>query len=73
MIDGRIAIGLINFFKIPNFYFFFLNSIIPAASFIRYFKGKYLVIINMGQTSNDDYADIVIRDKVGKILIKLSI
>ncbi|WP_156286176.1 NAD-dependent protein deacylase [Oceanivirga salmonicida] len=45
----------------------------PAASFVRYFKGKYLVIINMTKTSSDDYADLVIRDKIGEVLSKLNI
>ncbi len=45
----------------------------PAASFIRYFKGKYLVVINMTKTSSDDYANLVIRDKVGDVFGKLNI
>ncbi|WP_306765442.1 Sir2 family NAD-dependent protein deacetylase, partial [Oceanivirga salmonicida] len=45
----------------------------PAASFVRYFKGKYLIIINMTKTSSDAYADLVIRDKIGEVLSKLNI
>ena len=43
-------------------------SVYPAASFIRYFKGKYLILINRDKTSYDDYASIVIHDSIGKVL-----
>ena len=39
----------------------------PAASFIRYFRGKYLVIINMDSTSYDKNANLVIHDKLGNV------
>ncbi|VWL84984.1 NAD-dependent protein deacylase [Oceanivirga miroungae] len=45
----------------------------PAASFIRYFKGPYLVIINTSKTSSDIYANLIIRDKVAKVLSKLNV
>lgn len=43
----------------------------PAASYIRYFNGKYLVIINKDSTSYDGKADLVIHEKLGDIFSKL--
>lgn len=43
----------------------------PAASYINYFKGKNLVIINKDSTSHDSKADLVIHDKLGNIFSKL--
>ncbi len=43
----------------------------PAASFIRYFKGKYLVIINKDSTSYDRQANLVIHEKLGNVFSKL--
>ena len=43
----------------------------PAASFIRYFRGKYLVIINKDATDYDRNATLVIHDKLGNVFSKL--
>jgi NAD-dependent deacetylase len=43
----------------------------PAASFIRYFRGKYLVIINKDATGYDKNANLVIHDKLGNVFSKL--
>ena len=48
-------------------------TVYPAAGFIRYFKGKNLVLINMSSTPFDSEADIVIHDKVGEVLDKITI
>jgi len=40
----------------------------PAASLIRYFKGKNLILINKSATQYDNIANIVINDSVGKVL-----
>ncbi|MCR5786162.1 MAG: NAD-dependent protein deacylase [Acholeplasmatales bacterium] len=40
----------------------------PAASFIRYFRGKNLIIINLGQTSYDIYTTLAINGKVEEYL-----
>ena len=40
----------------------------PAASLINYFNGKYLILINIDSTPVDSHADIIIRDKIGKVL-----
>ena len=42
----------------------------PAASFIRYFRGKHLVIINKLETDFDKNADLVIRDPIGEVFEK---
>ena len=43
----------------------------PASSFVRYFKGKYLVIINNDRTNYDEMADLVIHDRIGNVFSKL--
>ena len=45
----------------------------PAASFIRYFKGNHLVLINLSETSADKTADLVIHGKVGEVLSQIKI
>jgi NAD-dependent deacetylase len=40
----------------------------PAASLVRYFKGKTLVIINRGETWNDTNADLLFRENIGEVL-----
>lgn len=48
-------------------------TVYPAASFIRYFKGKYFVLINRDATSADSMADLVIHDSVGKVLSEIEV
>ena len=43
----------------------------PAAMYIRYFRGKHLVIINKDSTQYDDMAELVIHEKMGDIFGKL--
>jgi len=43
----------------------------PAASFINYFRGDKLVIINKDQVSQEKIADLVIHDKLGNVFSKL--
>ncbi len=43
-------------------------AVYPAAGLIRYFRGRYLVIINKSPTSADESADLVIADSIGKAL-----
>lgn len=45
----------------------------PAASLIRYFSGRRLVLINKGETSADDRADLIIRDSIGKVFERLRV
>ena len=48
-------------------------TVYPAASFIRYFQGRYFVLINRDSTPVDGRADLVIHDKVGEVLSKIKI
>ena len=48
-------------------------TVYPAAGFVRYFKGKNLVLINMSSTPFDREADMVIHDKVGEVLDKIKL
>ena len=43
-------------------------SVYPAASFVDYFKGKYLVLINKSSTSYDNRADILINDDIKNVI-----
>ena len=43
-------------------------AVYPAAGLIRYFRGRYLVIINKSPTSADESADLVIAESIGKAL-----
>ena len=40
----------------------------PAAGLIRYFRGKYLVLINKSETQYDSKADLVINEPIGEVL-----
>lgn len=42
-------------------------NVYPAAGFIRYYKGNRLVLINMSETPYDNYADLLIRESIGKV------
>lgn len=46
-------------------------NVYPAAGFIRYFAGDYFVLINRDVTPADKSADLVIHDKVGKVLSEI--
>ncbi len=43
----------------------------PAASFVRYFNGKYLVIINNDKTNYDGLCDLVIHEDMGEVFKEL--
>ena len=43
----------------------------PAAGFVRYFNGKYLVLLNKSETQYDNKADIVIHDDVCHVVEEL--
>lgn len=42
-------------------------AVYPAASFVEYFRGKYIVMINKSETGFDKNADLVINDSIGKV------
>ncbi len=45
----------------------------PAAGFIRYFRGKNLVLINRDSTDMDDMFGLVIKESLGKVMEKIKI
>lgn len=45
----------------------------PAAGFLHYFNGKTLVVINLSETYADRTADLVIRDKVGRVFEQIKV
>lgn len=45
-------------------------AVYPAASFVRYFGGKYIVMINKSETGYDGNASLVIRENIGEVFIK---
>lgn len=46
-------------------------TVYPAAGLVRYFNGKYLVIINKSITNIDKLAHLVINDNIGKVFKEL--
>lgn len=47
-------------------------AVSPASSFVRYFRGKYIVMINKSETDYDDKADLIIRGNIGEVFKKVS-
>nr|WP_317282832.1 NAD-dependent protein deacylase [uncultured Sellimonas sp.] len=45
----------------------------PAAGFIDYFRGKYLVVINKAETAKTVHADLVIREPIGEVLGEIKV
>ena len=43
-------------------------AVYPAASFIEYYSGDKLVLINKSKTPYDSRANLVIYDSIGKVL-----
>ena len=46
-------------------------TVYPAAGFIRYFRGRYLVVINKQETSYDNMCDFVINDDIVNVVKNL--
>lgn len=46
-------------------------AVYPAASIVRYFKGKYIVMVNKTETKYDNNADLVIRENIGDVMDKV--
>ena len=42
-------------------------NVYPAASYINFFKGKHMVLINKDKTPYDNICDLVINDSIGKV------
>lgn len=43
----------------------------PAAGLIRYYNGNKLVLVNLSETSQDRYADLVIHKKIGEVFSEI--
>ncbi len=48
-------------------------TVYPAAGLLQYFRGKHTVLINRDATPYDDQADLVIHDKVGRVLSEIQV
>lgn len=48
-------------------------NVYPAAGFLRYFGGEYLIVMNRDETPADKNADLVIRDKIGEAFASVSL
>ncbi len=48
-------------------------AVYPAASFVRYYRGNRLVIINLQPTPYDDRADLLICGKIGEVMSQINI
>lgn len=46
-------------------------SVYPAASFLEYFRGNNLVVINREETPRDREADLVFRESIGQVFDEL--
>lgn len=42
-------------------------NVYPAAGLINYYKGSRLVLVNLSETPYDNYADLVIHEKIGEV------
>lgn len=47
-------------------------AVYPAASFINYFGGRHIVIINKMQTGYDKRADLIVRENIGDFLTRVT-
>ena len=43
-------------------------NVYPAASFLTAYRGRRLIIVNSTKTNGDDYADLIINDKIANFL-----
>ena len=46
-------------------------NVYPAASYLGFFQGKHLVLINRDKTPYDNRCDLVINDSIGKVFEKI--
>ena len=46
-------------------------NVYPAASFINYFNGKHMVLINKSITPYDHLCDLVLHEKLGDVFSKI--
>lgn len=48
-------------------------KVYPAAGFLRYFKGRNLVLVNLDKDTSYEKADLVIHEKVGELFSTLKV
>lgn len=46
-------------------------NVYPAAGLINYYRGNKLVLVNLGETPYDSYADLVIHEKIGEVFSQI--
>lgn len=46
-------------------------NVYPAAGLINYYRGNKLVLVNLGETPYDNYADLVIHEKIGEVFSQI--
>ena len=48
-------------------------AVYPAAGLIDYFRGNHLVVINKAPTPRDKYADLLIKEPIGKVFSQIRV
>lgn len=46
-------------------------NVYPAAGLINYYRGNKLVLINLSETPYDNYADLIIHEKIGEVFSQI--
>lgn len=46
-------------------------NVYPAAGLINYYRGNKLALVNLGETPYDNYADLVIHEKIGEVFSQI--
>ena len=74
-LDNNIISGAINMIDKADMLIIGGTSLVvyPAASLVRYFRGKNLVLINRDKTDMDNNADLVIHEKIGETLSQINV
>lgn len=72
-LDEDVISGAINAISTADVLIVIGTSLVvyPAAAFLRYFKGKYLVVINKEPTSYDSQCDLVFHEDVIEVIKRL--
>lgn len=68
-LDGTVIAGAVQAIRSANVLVIGGTSlaVYPAASFIDYFSGDHLIVINMDKTARDVHADLLINEKIGEV------
>lgn len=46
-------------------------NVYPAAGLVNYYNGSKLVLINLSETPYDEYADLIIHEKIGEVFSQI--